>query len=255
MWVKVTPRLAKQWLSCRSGIQRNINKDHVARLAKMMADGNWREHAGGVICFDDRGELLDGQHRLQAVIDSGTTQMFRVDDGCTRDDFKAMDDGLCRQVSQFIDAKNASTVAAIANYVAGLRGGILTTNNRADRASVLAIYEEDPEGFTWAAASAVRIRKLLGKCPTKYVGGVLYMLSLGHADVDGFVTSLVDTPHPNALIVCGRIGDMDLKAKRQAWQAVIYYLYRCHETGTEPSRRPRLGTWFRKYEDYLKEVM
>lgn len=257
-WEFITPDDARVYLECRSGIQRNINKPHVARLAKMMREGNWRKHAGGVICFDERGELLDGQHRLQAVIDSGVGQWFRVDTDCTREDFSAMDDGLRRRTSQFIDVKNASTVAAIVSYVTSVKAGIVNcrVDGILDRATLLEEFNGDASGYEDAGRNAERFRGLVNSGYKKYTGGVLYILAkkYGQREVDGFIDKLLDSPSPDALILLSRIKNHgDRVTTRRRWVGVTYYLFRCHKDGVDPNRRASLETQFNKFNQLAKE--
>lgn len=67
----IDPPLAEAMLA-RNGINRRIREDHVKKLAHSMAAGHWRIN-GEMIRFADDQTLIDGQHRLLAVIRSGVT--------------------------------------------------------------------------------------------------------------------------------------------------------------------------------------
>ncbi len=73
----VTPEKALEWLEGNTH-NRPVNEAHVRRLARDIQAGRWRlTHQG--IAFDTDGLLIDGQHRLWAVIESGvpiTTRVF-----------------------------------------------------------------------------------------------------------------------------------------------------------------------------------
>jgi hypothetical protein len=84
--VTVTPEMAMQWLEqFKLEGQRQIRKPVVARYAQMMLTGEWRP--GTQIALSANGDghtyLINGQHRLSAVIESGTSQVFAV---LTRDE-------------------------------------------------------------------------------------------------------------------------------------------------------------------------
>jgi len=73
----VTPELAATWLSECNTHNRKLVDAHVDRLARDMKAGRWRlTHQG--IAFSTNRVLLDGQHRLWAVILSETTVRMRV---------------------------------------------------------------------------------------------------------------------------------------------------------------------------------
>jgi len=74
---EVTPTLAIQWLEGNTH-NRAVNDAHIKRLAHDIRRGRWQlTHQG--IAFDTDDLLVDGQHRLWAVIEAGmpiTTRVF-----------------------------------------------------------------------------------------------------------------------------------------------------------------------------------
>lgn len=76
--VSVTPEVAAQWLELNTG-NRPVTKPQTAAYARDMQGGNWRDHGGDPIQIGSNGVLLNGQHRLHAVIASGATvDMFAI---------------------------------------------------------------------------------------------------------------------------------------------------------------------------------
>ena len=65
----VTPELAREWLA--TGVwNRTVSRDTVRAYVREMVAGQWlRTHQG--IAMDEMGRLIDGQHRLLAVIMAG----------------------------------------------------------------------------------------------------------------------------------------------------------------------------------------
>lgn len=74
---EVTPALAIKWLEGNTH-NRSVNDAHVKRLSQDIRQGRWQlTHQG--IAFDTDDLLVDGQHRLWAVIEAGmpiTTRVF-----------------------------------------------------------------------------------------------------------------------------------------------------------------------------------
>ena len=70
-WEMVTPAMAKKWLAHNTH-NRHLFKPWASQLARDMTSGKWRTTHEG-IAFGPNGILLDGQHRLQAVVESGKT--------------------------------------------------------------------------------------------------------------------------------------------------------------------------------------
>ena len=69
--VDVTPELAQSWLDVGKS-DRPVSKYRVQKLAAQMKAGRWRMNHNG-IAFAKDGTLLDGLHRLLAVVHSGMT--------------------------------------------------------------------------------------------------------------------------------------------------------------------------------------
>jgi len=67
--VIITPEIAQQWLQ-RNPRNRAVNARWVDTLAKMMREGQFVPTPQPII-FDENGDLIDGQHRLLAVIKAG----------------------------------------------------------------------------------------------------------------------------------------------------------------------------------------
>jgi hypothetical protein len=66
---RITPDAARALLNTNNH-NRNMRPPRVAQLAEVMQRGEWMLN-GETIKIADDGTLLDGQHRLQAVVDSG----------------------------------------------------------------------------------------------------------------------------------------------------------------------------------------
>jgi hypothetical protein len=77
--IDVTPSLAQTWLDCNE-FHRPCCQQYVDYFAEQMKSGQWQHHYHS-ISFDKNGKLLNGRHRLLAVIQSGqTVQMLVVTD-------------------------------------------------------------------------------------------------------------------------------------------------------------------------------
>ncbi len=67
--VLVTPEMAAEWLT-RNSSNRPMRRNTVEHYARQMVAGEWQlTHQG--ICFDAHGSLVDGQHRLTAIVNAG----------------------------------------------------------------------------------------------------------------------------------------------------------------------------------------
>jgi hypothetical protein len=67
--VEVTPQLAASWLERNHPENRAVNWPRVEVFANDMRAGAWRTTHQG-LAFDEEGRLIDGQHRLHAIVSS-----------------------------------------------------------------------------------------------------------------------------------------------------------------------------------------
>jgi hypothetical protein len=70
--MKLSPALAAEWADLIFEGQRDLGRGHVKNLSARMAAGQWFDN-GEPIAFDWYGRIINGQHRIYAVIDSGVT--------------------------------------------------------------------------------------------------------------------------------------------------------------------------------------
>lgn len=70
VWGWITPALAASYLVANTMNPRPISPLTVERYVKEMKDGSWTTHHQG-IAFDREGKLIDGQHRLTAIVETG----------------------------------------------------------------------------------------------------------------------------------------------------------------------------------------
>jgi hypothetical protein len=90
----ITPQKAYQYLETMDG-NRAVRQSKVDQYEQMMRRGLWRlTHQG--IAFHKDGRLVDGQHRLWALIAAGLTIKMMVSYGLTDEDVLALDGGLAR---------------------------------------------------------------------------------------------------------------------------------------------------------------
>lgn len=87
----VSPSMAKAWLDhVDPEHQRPVQEQAVQGYAAMMRNGQWALNHQG-IAFDDAGRLMDGQHRLHAIIACGKAVPLMVSRGWTDNGVRIMD--------------------------------------------------------------------------------------------------------------------------------------------------------------------
>lgn len=96
----ITPHIAGLYLKFNNN-NRPLRKTHIRELASDMMAGNWQvTHQG--IAFDTTGRLIDGQHRLHAIIEAGRPIQISVTKGCSASSFSILDRGSNRSPSDIL---------------------------------------------------------------------------------------------------------------------------------------------------------
>jgi hypothetical protein len=111
--VQMTPQRAAQILQCNTR-NRAMNLSRVDFYADAMLKGNWMQ-SGEPIQIDSDGCLINGQHRLQAIVNSGMTVPVLLITGQDPSVFAVLDTGRARSASDVLSiggAKNCTRAAA-----------------------------------------------------------------------------------------------------------------------------------------------
>ena len=108
----LTPDEAARLLERVPPYQRNRRAQLVSRYAKMMRDGDWVDYSS-MIAISDDGELIDGQHRLAAQVESGATVGYVVLSGAPRRIYEVIDSGARRTLADRAGTSIAKTSMAL----------------------------------------------------------------------------------------------------------------------------------------------
>lgn len=130
-FLEVTPDVAEELLALNTKGQRTISNAAVERYASDMVTGDWFVN-GDTIKISKDNELLDGQHRLSSIKESGEPQVLLIVHGLDKEAMATIDAGRKRTYADQLkmrDISNHTIVAALngriwhwfhGNY--GLRG-------------------------------------------------------------------------------------------------------------------------------------
>lgn len=116
--VNITPESAKMMLE-KNTSNRPKSLARINSFAEQMKQGEWALTGESIIIADD-GTLLNGQHRLEAVIVAGVAVSFFVIRGINKETFKYMDTGKNRSAGDVLAIAghaNASNLASIAKAI------------------------------------------------------------------------------------------------------------------------------------------
>lgn len=129
--VTVTPQLATEWLRKNTG-NRPFRPAKIEQYTRDMAAGRWQV-TGEAIKFGTDGRLLDGQNRLQAVINSGATIQILVVYGVSPVAQEVMDSGAARIAADALamaGVTNSARVAAAARVALAMEDKVIIRGAR-----------------------------------------------------------------------------------------------------------------------------
>lgn len=95
----VTPDSARRMLSVNYVGNRAVSDRDVSHLANYMKSGDWDPENGETITFNCNGDLVNGQHRLLAVIQADIPVRMGIIRGASADAYRTIDSGRKRSVS------------------------------------------------------------------------------------------------------------------------------------------------------------
>lgn len=175
----VTPEFAQELLR-RNTHNRKLRDRAIADYARDMKAGHWSLNGEAIKVAAD-GTVLDGQHRLRAVIDSGTPVEMFVVMGLDPTTQETMDSGRKRTTGDVMSLRseeNAHTLAAVLRRIWAWEQGDYRFKGRqapttAECSALLAAHPE----IRRSAEVAVRTRNLFPHIPQSILGTAHYLLT------------------------------------------------------------------------------
>jgi hypothetical protein len=179
--VKITPEQAEKWLK-RNKSNRRISAARVEAYARDMDNGKWLLTPQG-ITLDSKDNVLDGQHRLEAIILHGKPVEMVVFRDVSPNVREVLDRGRARTVADYLRmsgvTKHVVLQAAMArglnNLDNGTTSGVFTTS---DAKTVMKKYAK---AFEWLQETIV----VSGLATGPYLSAIAWSLPLGDV-VDDF---------------------------------------------------------------------
>lgn len=115
---EITPEVAEEYLK-KNGVNRRLRPGNVKMFKKIILNGEWQlTHQG--IAFSANGKLLDGQHRLTAIKESGKSVPVQVTRNVPRSTAARyeVDRGAKRSIADILgeDRRKAELVSRLVRY-------------------------------------------------------------------------------------------------------------------------------------------
>jgi hypothetical protein len=192
--IDVTPEIAEQWLS-RNPNNRNLRSQVINSYARDMLSGSWVLN-GETVKISSEGQLLDGQHRLSAVVQAGATVPMIVVGNIPSEVMATVDAGAKRTYADALKLQgeeNTSVLAAVTRRAVLWSGGYRTKiGSLSPTPHEMNEYLQDNRRLRTSAEIAVKLanRTLL---PASIIGFCHWLLSDLDPDEAGwFLARLAD---------------------------------------------------------------
>lgn len=144
----VTPSLAASYLKHNISTNRTIRKALVDRYAADMKSGHWSAASGSVM-FDHLGNLVDGQHRMSAVVQAGITVRMKMESIPEGASLEGIDRGRSRTIGDLLELRGLAdkghgiSLAAAAKSLYCLSRGTMSVDNQTTVQKVIECSGED----------------------------------------------------------------------------------------------------------------
>ena len=238
---EVTPAMASSLLTSNIG-NRTVRKNRVANYATQMRRGQWKL-TGDPIRISRTGRLLDGQHRLLAIVEAGVPVETLIIEGLDDEVFTVIDSGLGRSPSDaltFAGIGSASHIAPVVRILIGIENELNIYNTEAmslvTRQDIVDYTEANIDLLRWAVNLGQKVDKTVNGIRTSWaVFAVLGASATSVEQVEEFLTPVID----GAGLTAGdpRLALRNWLARQRQW----------HNNSTKDN----IGTFIRAYNNFL----
>lgn len=193
---KITPAMASKLLEHNFAGQRRLSKGAIAKLVDDIRSGTFAL-TGDTIKIDINGKVIDGQHRLHAIMQAGKPVELFVARNVATDAYATLDQGRKRSLGDYLHSKGVSyepvVAAAITRIDGFIRSGGRLDQHTASSQSInrlIELFETEHDVISWAP-QAHRLGVMFRFSAGTWCA-LLYLASLTKAeDVDFFVERLL----------------------------------------------------------------
>lgn len=194
----ITPELATKLLKANTN-NRRAKRNVVLKYAKDMVEGRWKQDTYELIKISKTGVILDGQHRLMAVVKANVPIYFHIIYGLEDSIFDVLDTGSVRNASDVFKINGISqdsTLPSVIGFYYNLKEGgtskSQSVNVRKTNAELLEIYLRNPEYWQHIGHRAHSLYHSFAKIlPPSHIGGFLaFFNDFNSDDSEEFMSQL-----------------------------------------------------------------
>jgi hypothetical protein len=222
--VLVNPKMASQLLETMDK-NRRPKSARVSLYSSAMINGRWKEDTGELIKISKKGKLIDGQHRMLAVVKSGKSIYFHFAKEIDDSVFDVLDTGSARSsadVFHIKSVKNANVIPSIIAFYTATKQGLSVKSQidaRMISSELLDAYYSREKFWSFTAAKSCLWYTQFSKVLAPSIIGGFYSLfyDISPVDAEDFMNQLCtgqDISNTSILILRKRLIDDKMSTKR-----------------------------------------
>lgn len=194
----ITPDKARDLLS-QMATNRKLQKPLVSRIARAIKEGDWNPETGETIKLTKSGKLIDGQYRLNAVIEANTSVWMYVSYNVADNAMNYIDTGKARTAPDVFKINGIAYFSRIPasisfyNFLcADKPGSGRTTIDRETTQELLEQYHENPQYWQELMTKSNYLNEQFSKVlPPSWIAGLItYLEEREQGTGEAFVTQL-----------------------------------------------------------------
>lgn len=273
----ITPEMAKQMLLRNYPKNRALRRSTVMQYMTDIIEGRWNERISAVdqpIAFSNTGLLINGQHRLRAIIQAGTAVNVWCVYDVPEELYDYFDGGIPRKVSDIIDVPNATGAAALGRVMYAVKYGQAPLSAclngytkgghppiAVTKQQTISIVNEDKDAVNRYINLGQRARKYMGHNPNNLAMAFFIIDFLGRGDqLERFVdecSKMVPTSSP--IIACRSymgncMANKNFKTDRKWFVSCVFTAYEAFRNERPLMQFNKAGVIFSKYDKYLGDA-
>jgi hypothetical protein len=152
--VTITPNIAAQWLKANR-LNRPVRRSVWENYSRQITEDKWRVNGQAIIIAENE-DILDGQHRLLAIIDAGKEIKSLVVYGISAEAFATIDTGAVRTPADALylhfherPVVAVKAAATAAQWCSRLERGTVLAHRRMSNADIIDYVNDHQSLFQW----------------------------------------------------------------------------------------------------------
>lgn len=234
-WRVISPELAEKLLESQL-TNRRLNERRVNTMAEDMKSGRWVEN-GETVKITSKGNLVDGQHRLSAIVRSGKPISTLVVENLPEKVMPTIDQGKARSNSDvlgLLGVNNSTHASGVTRALWELeKFGIFGARVYPPRSEIVKVYNAHADEIQDALLAAHPLHKVLRNRTSTAIAYILAARK-NKKKADQFVAMITEGEHPIAKLLIGWVERNAHRTRAEKFVPILIKAWNGYVKGTTP---------------------